>query len=82
LQKPDAHGAPISPQILPTAEIPRLFPEPIRFHIGFFIALAVAFLVYWLLFKTSWGFDLRQLERIQAQLAMQGSTLCGTSFWR
>ena len=59
LQKPDAHGAPISPQILPTAEIPRLFPEPIRFHIGFFIALAVAFLVYWLLFKTSWGFDLR-----------------------
>jgi ABC-type uncharacterized transport system, permease component len=59
MQRPNANGAPISPEVLPTAQIPRFFPAPIRFHLGFFIALAVAFLVYWLLFKTTWGFDLR-----------------------
>jgi simple sugar transport system permease protein len=59
LQRPNANGAPISPEVLPSAQIPRLFPDPIRFHIGFFIALAFAFLVYWLLFRTTWGFDLR-----------------------
>jgi simple sugar transport system permease protein len=59
LQRPNSNGAPISPEVLPTAQIPRFFPDPTRFHLGFFIALATAFLVYWLLFKTTWGFDLR-----------------------
>jgi simple sugar transport system permease protein len=39
--------------------LPRFFEAPIRFHLGFFVALAVAYGVYWLLFKTVWGFDLR-----------------------
>jgi simple sugar transport system permease protein len=59
LQRPNSNGAPISPEVLPTAQIPRFFPAPTRFHLGFFIALAVAFLVYWVLFRTTWGFDLR-----------------------
>lgn len=50
---------PISPNIQPTAELPRFFASPIRFHLGFFIALGMAWLVYWFLFKTTWGFDLR-----------------------
>lgn len=50
---------PISPFIEPTAELPRFFGSPIRFHLGFFIALLVAYGIYWLLFKTRWGFDLR-----------------------
>lgn len=50
---------PISPIIEDSAKLPRFFADPIRFHIGFFIALAVAALVYWFLFKTKWGFDLR-----------------------
>jgi ABC-type uncharacterized transport system permease subunit len=50
---------PISPVIEESAMLPRFFDDPIRFHIGFFIALAVAALVYWFLFKTKWGFDLR-----------------------
>ncbi|MBL8093866.1 MAG: ABC transporter permease, partial [Anaerolineales bacterium] len=50
---------PISPLILQTAELPRLLPEPARFHIGFFIALAVAFGVWWLLFRTTIGFEIR-----------------------
>ena len=50
---------PISPIIEESAKLPRFFADPIRFHLGFFIALAVAALVYWFLFKTKWGFDLR-----------------------
>jgi simple sugar transport system permease protein len=50
---------PISPSILPSAEFPRFFAEPIRFHMGFFIAIAMAFVVQWFLTKTTWGFDLR-----------------------
>jgi simple sugar transport system permease protein len=37
----------------------RFFEAPIRFHSGFFIALVMALLVYVLLFKTTWGFELR-----------------------
>jgi simple sugar transport system permease protein len=50
---------PLSPIIEESAMLPRFFGDPIRFHLGFFIALAVAALVYWFLFKTKWGFDLR-----------------------
>jgi ABC-type uncharacterized transport system permease subunit len=50
---------PISPIIEESAMLPRFFQDPIRFHIGFFVALAMAALVYWFLFKTKWGFDLR-----------------------
>jgi len=50
---------PLTPQIEATAELPRLFPSPLRFHFGFFVALAVAAVVYWLLFKTTIGFEIR-----------------------
>jgi simple sugar transport system permease protein len=50
---------PITPTIEVTAELPRLFPEPLRLNWGFFLALAVAYLVYWLLFKTTFGFEIR-----------------------
>ena len=50
---------PITPQIEATAALPRIFPPPLRFHVGFFLALAVAALVYWLLFKTTVGFEIR-----------------------
>ena len=50
---------PISPTIQPSAMLPVFFPYPTRFHLGFFIALGVAALVYWFIFKTTWGFELR-----------------------
>jgi general nucleoside transport system permease protein len=58
MMRPDSFN-PVSPTIAPTAVLPRFFESPIRFHLGFFIALAVAWLVYWFLFKTKWGFFLR-----------------------
>ncbi|HEX9797213.1 MAG TPA: ABC transporter permease [Anaerolineales bacterium] len=58
MQRPDSFN-PVSPTIEPSAMLPSFFGAPIRFHLGFFVALGVAYLVYWFLFKTTWGFDLR-----------------------
>ncbi len=58
MKRPDSFN-PVSPEVLSTAWLPRFFPDPIRFHLGFFIALGIAYLVYWYLFKTTWGFELR-----------------------
>lgn len=59
MTRPGTGGMPISPLIQKSAQIPQFFQTPIRFHLGFFIALGVAFLVWWVLFKTTWGFNLR-----------------------
>ncbi|MFO7624778.1 MAG: ABC transporter permease [Anaerolineales bacterium] len=58
MKRPDSFN-PVSPTIQSSAILPRLFDTPIRFHAGFFIALFIAWLVYWFLFKTKWGFYLR-----------------------
>jgi len=50
---------PVTPNVAVTAEIPRFFPDPLRFNWGFVLALAMAFVVYWLLFKTTLGFEIR-----------------------
>lgn len=58
MKRPESAN-PISPFIEPSAELPRFFADPIRFHLGFFIALGVAAFIYWFLFRTTWGFELR-----------------------
>ena len=61
LQKP-GRTDPISESVLPSAELPELLAwlDPsLRVHLGFLIALAVVALVYWLLFKTTVGFEFR-----------------------
>lgn len=52
---------PVTPNVEVSAYLPRLFPEPLRFNLGFFIALAVAYAVYWFLFKTTLGFEIRSV---------------------
>lgn len=59
MTRPGTGGMPLSPIIQKSAEIPQFFKAPIRFHLGFFIALAFAALVWWILFKTTWGLNLR-----------------------
>ena len=58
LMRPDTFN-PVSPFIEESARLPRFFQDPIRFHLGFFIALGFAYLTYVFLFKTKWGFNLR-----------------------
>lgn len=50
--------APVTSEVLPTAYLPRLF-EGYRLHWGFILALLVAFGCWWLLFKTTLGFEIR-----------------------
>jgi simple sugar transport system permease protein len=57
--KREGSFSPVSPFIQDSAKLFRFFKDPIRFHIGFFIALGVAWLIWWFLFRTKWGFELR-----------------------
>ncbi len=52
---------PVSPEILPSAYLPQFFPNDpsIRFNAGFLLALIAVAAVYWLLFKTTIGFEIR-----------------------
>ncbi len=52
---------PITPEVLPSAYLPAILPRPVRLHAGFFLALALAALVYWLLWKTTTGFEIRMV---------------------
>jgi simple sugar transport system permease protein len=56
---------PITPEIHRSAYLPTLFPSPLRIHVGFFIALATAALVYWFLWKTTKGFEIRMVGQNQ-----------------
>jgi ABC-type uncharacterized transport system permease subunit len=59
MARPD--GLPITPQIQPSAYLPTIFPKPIRLHLGFFLALVAAGLVYWFLWKTTKGLEIRMV---------------------
>lgn len=83
MKRPDSF-VPASPDIQPSAMLPRFFADPIRFHLGFFIALAVAYAVYWFLFRTRWGFDLRTVganpnAARYAGMSIMGSTVLAMS---
>ncbi len=54
-------GTPATPTVLPTAFLAAIFPSPVRLHWGIFIALGLALVVYWLLWKTSFGMELRMV---------------------
>ncbi len=50
---------PVTRNIAEAAELPHFFPDPLRLNWGFILALLVAWLIYWLLFKTTIGFEIR-----------------------
>jgi general nucleoside transport system permease protein len=50
---------PISQAANPSAQYPRILGDSYRLHIGFLVALVAVAVVYWLLFKSSIGFEFR-----------------------
>lgn len=58
-------GRPVSPEIQPSAYLPQFFPNRVemRVNVGFLLALAVAVLVWWLLYKTTLGYELRTVGK-------------------
>jgi ABC-type uncharacterized transport system permease subunit len=45
--------------IAESAYLPRFLGHPVTLHWGFVLALVAAFVTWWFLFKTTWGFELR-----------------------
>lgn len=54
-------GRPVSPEIQTSAYLPQFFPNQlsIRVNFGFVLALGAAWLVWWLLYRTTLGFEIR-----------------------
>jgi general nucleoside transport system permease protein len=52
---------PLTPVVEESAMLPRFFPDPLRFNWGFFLALGIAFFIWWLLFKTTVGYEIRSV---------------------
>lgn len=52
---------PVTPNVEHSAELPRFFADPLRFNWGFVLALVMAYVVYWFLFKTTLGFEVRSV---------------------
>jgi len=59
MSRPD--GMPITPEVASTAYLPALLPSPVRLHLGFILALLVAWVVYWFLWKTTRGLEIRMV---------------------
>jgi simple sugar transport system permease protein len=57
---------PVSQGVLESARLPKILTwlpvagaDGLRLHTGFLLAIAMAFIVYWLLFRTTFGFEFR-----------------------
>jgi simple sugar transport system permease protein len=59
MARPD--NLPITPEINRSAYLPAIFPRPMRVHAGFFLALGMAVLVYWFLWRTTRGLEIRMV---------------------
>ena len=58
----EGRADPISKDVLPSARLPQLLgwiDPQLRVHLGFILALLMAWFVYWLLFKSTIGFEFR-----------------------
>ena len=52
---------PVTPNVELSATLPRFFPDPIRLNWGLILAFVVAYALYWFLFKTTLGFEIRSV---------------------
>lgn len=56
-----ADSMPITPDISQSAYLPAFFDRPMRIHWGFILALVFAWVVYWFLWKTKYGLEIRMV---------------------
>jgi simple sugar transport system permease protein len=77
MARPD--GLPITPEIATSAYIPLILEKPVRLHYGFFIALIVAGFVYWFLWKTTRGFEIRMVGANPHAARYAGVRIAGTT---
>ncbi len=63
--------APKTPDVLESARLPTFFAAPDRLHLGFVLAVVTAIFIWWVLNKTTLGFEIRTVgaNRFAAQYA-------------
>ena len=73
-------GRPVSPFVQPSARLAQFFPSDpnIRFNVGFILALLAAALVYWLLFKTTIGYEIRTVGQNPRAAKYSGMSVART----
>lgn len=59
LWDPTARAISETPDVLLSAQIPWILPPPYRVHWGIVIAILVAVLIWWMIYKTTLGFETR-----------------------
>ena len=59
LWDPTARAISETPDVLAGAQLPWIFPPPYRVHWGIIIAILVAILIWWIIYKTTLGFETR-----------------------
>src|SRR5690606_21707217 len=57
----EGRNNPVSEAIRPSAQLSPVFRSNHRVTIGFLIAIVAVFVVYWLLYRSSWGFEFRAI---------------------
>ncbi|MGC9398997.1 MAG: ABC transporter permease [Anaerolineae bacterium] len=73
---------PVSPEVQPTAYLPQFFPSDptIRFNAGFILALVAAVVVWWLLYKTTLGYEIRTVGQNPNAARYAGINVAQTIF--
>ncbi|MPZ70470.1 MAG: ABC transporter permease [Actinobacteria bacterium] len=69
---------PISKSVNESAELPKIAGEGLRVHLGIMVALAVAWLMWWILFRTTIGFRFRSVGANPKAAAYAGMSVAGT----
>jgi general nucleoside transport system permease protein len=64
-------GITISPQLSITAWLPIILPRT-RFHLGILLAIAIAFLLHWVIYKTILGYQIRAVGENQRASRLAG----------
>ncbi|MBX3015588.1 MAG: ABC transporter permease [Caldilineaceae bacterium] len=67
-----------TPDILASARLPYLIDAPYRVHWGFLLALVVALLIWWLIYKTIIGFEIRTVGQNLKAARYAGIRVNGT----
>lgn len=69
---------PISKSVNESAELPKIAGEDLRVHFGIIVALAVAWLMWWVIFRTTIGFRFRSVGTNPKAAAYAGMSVAGT----
>ena len=70
-----------TPLLQSSSWLPMLIPS-LQLHSGVLLAILAAIAVWWFLYRTTWGFEIRATGANSSAARYAGCPLCATSSWR